>query len=148
RLRAGRPAPRLPWRHPPARVSARATDPPRRAGGRGLTMRTTLDALARLDWVHARPDWTDLGAVVAIYVATVAAFRVAFGVVGEDNGIGLFLVFGVVGLLVLGVAAPTAYNTIVRRRPIADLGVGTHRLRASLALGVAFGAVQASSLWG
>jgi hypothetical protein len=104
--------------------------------------------LRRTEWFRSRPDWSDLVAIAAIYIATVATFRFAFAVVGEENGISLFLVFGVAGLLLCGVTAPALYMTLVRGRPIAELGVGTHHLRASILLGIAFGIVQSTSLWG
>jgi uncharacterized protein len=44
---------------------------------------------------------------------------------------------------------PDIYTVWLRRRPLASLGIGTQRLRATLALGVLFGGVQAViMLWG
>ncbi len=62
---------------------------------------------------------------------------------------GLFISYAVVGLLLLGVAAPVFYNVKLRHRPLSSLGVGLHNWRPTLALGLVFAAVQFSlTLWG
>lgn len=96
-----------------------------------------------------RPDTRDLAAVVVLYVAVVAALRLAFVGFTTESMAGLFISFGVVGLLLLGVAAPVFYNVGLRHRPLRSLGVGLHNWRPTLALGLVFAAVQFSlTLWG
>jgi membrane protease YdiL (CAAX protease family) len=93
-------------------------------------------------WFRFRPDYADLVALAALYIAVVIVFRVAFQVVTSDNGMLLFVVFAVIGLLGLGVAAPVGYTVLARRRTLDSLGVGLHRWRESLVLGSALAAVQ------
>jgi membrane protease YdiL (CAAX protease family) len=92
-------------------------------------------------------DRRDLAVIAALYLAVVGLWRLAFTVFTADRWVGLFLCFG--GGMVLGVAVPVIYTVWLRRRPLASLGIGTHQLRATVTLGVAFGGVQAViMLWG
>jgi hypothetical protein len=92
-------------------------------------------------------DRRDLAVIVVLYLAVVGLFRLAFTVFTTDSLLGLFLSF--VGGLVLGVAGPAVYTVWLRRRPLHSLGLGAHRLRATVALGLLFAGVQAAvTLWG
>jgi membrane protease YdiL (CAAX protease family) len=96
-----------------------------------------------------RPDTRDLIAVVVLYVAVVAAARLAFVWFTTEFMVGLFISYAVVGLLLLGVAGPVFYSVRFRHRPLRSLGVGLHEWRPTLALGLLFAAVQFSlTLWG
>jgi uncharacterized protein len=104
--------------------------------------------LARnLRWVRVAPDGRDLAAVALSYVGVVVALRTAFVVFTPDRTLGMFLFFA--GGLLLGVAGPVVYTVWVRRRPLRDLGLGVHNLRATLGLALLLGAAQFSvTLWG
>jgi CAAX protease family protein len=92
-------------------------------------------------------DRRDLAVMAALYLAVVGLFRLAFVVFTTDRLLGLFLSFA--GGLVLGVAGPVLYTVWLRRRPQRSLGLGTHRLQPTLALGLLFAGVQALiMLWG
>ncbi|HUG32913.1 MAG TPA: CPBP family intramembrane glutamic endopeptidase [Acidimicrobiia bacterium] len=96
-----------------------------------------------------RPDARDLIVVGVLYVAVVAVIRLAFVGFTTENMVGLFISYAVVGLLLLGVAAPVLYNVRLRHRPLRSLGVGLHNWRPTLALGLVIAAVQfALTLWG
>jgi membrane protease YdiL (CAAX protease family) len=96
-----------------------------------------------------RPDTRDLAAVVVLYVAMVAAVRLAFVWFTTESMVGLFLSYAVVGLLLLGVVGPVFYTVRLRHRPLRSLGVGLHEWKPTLALGLLFAAVQFSmTLWG
>ncbi|HSK97851.1 MAG TPA: hypothetical protein VK891_14610 [Euzebyales bacterium] len=98
-------------------------------------------------WVGGRVDRGDLLTVVVLYAAVVGLFRLAFVGFTQANVAGLFVAFAA-GLLV-GTAGPIAYTTWVRHRPLSTLGLGLHRLPATVALAVVFAAVQfAVTLWG
>ncbi len=99
-------------------------------------------------WVRFSPAWPQLAVACGICLSTVSAFRIAFGVIGQGNGIALFGVFGMVGLLLLGVVMPVTYTVLVRGKPVSSLGVGRHRLGLSLSLGAIFGLIQSTALWG
>ena len=92
-------------------------------------------------------DRWDLAVIAALYVAVVALWRLAFTVFTADRWPPLFLCFGA-GML-LGVAGPIVYTVWLRRRPLRSLGLGLHRLRDTVILGLGFAAVQAViTLWG
>ena len=112
----------------------------------GLALRLT-GAVPRLFWW--RPDLRDLIAVAIMYLGVVGAIRLAFVGFTTDSMVGLFLSYAVVGLFVLGVAAPVAYSVWFRSRPLRSLGVGLHEWRPTLVLALVFAAVQFSlTLWG
>lgn len=101
----------------------------------------------RITWAQRRPDWRDIRAVAAYYVAIVALYRLAFVVFTADVVAGLFLSFA--AGLVLGVAGPVVYTVWRRRRPLGDLGLTTERLPMTVTLGFVFAATQfAITLWG
>ena len=92
-------------------------------------------------------DGRDLVAIGGIYVGVVGLFRLAFTVFTTDNVLGLFLSFA--SGLILGVVAPIVYQVWIRGRELRSLGLGLHRLRATLILGLLFAGIQfASTLWG
>ncbi|MDQ0769252.1 membrane protease YdiL (CAAX protease family) [Pseudarthrobacter defluvii] len=93
------------------------------------------------------PDWADISAIGALYIAVVALFWLAFRVFTQGNTLGLFLTFAA-GML-LGVLGPIFYNTWIRRRSLAALGISRANLRQAFALGLVLAAVQfAITLWG
>ena len=88
----------------------------------------------------AHVDRIDLAVVAGVYVGVVVLFRMAFTVFTTDNVLGLFLSFAA-GML-LGVVGPVVYQVWGRRRPLRSLGLGTHQLRPTLAMGLALAAAQ------
>lgn len=104
-------------------------------------------AISRLFWW--RPDRRDLIAVGVFYLAVVAVIRLAFVGFTTDSMVGLFFSYALVGLLLLGVAAPVVYTVWWRRRPLRSLGVGLHQWRPTLVLALVFAGTQFSlTLWG
>lgn len=98
-------------------------------------------------WFRAEVDRRDMAAIAGSYVAVVGLFRLAFDGFGTDRVAGLFLSFAA-GLLT-GVAGPVIYTVWLRGRSLHDLGIGGHRLRPTIALGLLLAAVQfAMTLWG
>lgn len=111
----------------------------------GLVLRL-IPKGSRLFWW--RPDRTDLVAIALLYLAVVAASRLAFVGFTTDNMVGLFLSYAVVGLLLLGVVGPVIYTVWWRSRSLRLLGVGLHEWRPTVLLGLVFAAVQFSlTLW-
>jgi hypothetical protein len=97
--------------------------------------------------VGHRVDGRDLAAVILLYLAVVSAFRVAFTVFTTDNVLGLFLAFATG--LVLGVVGPIVYQVWIRHRDLRSLGIGLHRLRETVVVGVVLAGVQfTATLWG
>ena len=92
-------------------------------------------------------DRQDLAVVMGLYVGVVLAFWFAFRVFTTDRVLGLFLCFAT-GML-LGVVGPVVYQVWVRHRDLHSLGIGTHRWRATLGMGLVLAGVQfAVTLWG
>ena len=92
-------------------------------------------------------DGRDLAAVILLYLAVVSAFRVAFTVFTTDSVVGLFLTFATG--LVLGVVGPIVYQVWIRHRDLRSLGIGLHRPRETVVVGVVLAGVQfAATLWG
>ncbi|HET9020341.1 MAG TPA: CPBP family glutamic-type intramembrane protease [Ornithinibacter sp.] len=85
-------------------------------------------------------DRTDLLVVALLYVGVVAAFRLAFTGFTTDNVLGLFLSFAT-GLL-LGVVVPVVYQVWGRGRGLESLGIGAHRWRGTVAMGLVLAATQ------
>jgi membrane protease YdiL (CAAX protease family) len=85
-----------------------------------------------------RPDRDTLMAIGS-YILVLAALFVAFQVFTTERVAANFLTFGPITLAGLGVALPTLYTVLVRRRPLTDLGLTTHQLLSSLVLGLLLG---------
>jgi hypothetical protein len=83
----------------------------------------------------------DLAVVAGLYIVVVTLFRVAFTVFTVANVLGLFLCFG--AGLVLGVAGPVFY-TVMRARPLADLGLGRGNWMRAVLLGLILASIQFS----
>ncbi len=84
----------------------------------------------------------DLLVVGGLYIAIVGAFRLAFTVFTTDNLLGLFLSFAT-GLL-LGVVVPVVYMVWVRGQSLQTLGIGPHRWRQTVLMGLVLAAAQFS----
>jgi membrane protease YdiL (CAAX protease family) len=91
-------------------------------------------------WLRASVDLADIAVIVVLYGAVVGGFRLAFTVFTVDNTLGLFLSFA--AALLLGVVGPIVYSVLLRRRPLASLGIGIGDWRITGALALLFGGVQ------
>jgi hypothetical protein len=86
-------------------------------------------------WSPARDTW-----VAALsYLAVVAALALAFQVFTVARVAANFITYGVIALAGLGVAFPALYTVLVRKRPLADLGLTTRLVAPSLLLGIILG---------
>jgi membrane protease YdiL (CAAX protease family) len=98
----------------------------------GVAWRSAAAGLA------ARPDRDTVVAFVS-YLAVVGTIFLAFQVFTTDRVAANFITYGIVGLAGLGVAFPVLYTVLVRRKPLADLGLTTRYLVPSLLLGAVLG---------
>lgn len=87
---------------------------------------------------------TDLLVVAASWLLVVGSLYTATFVVGSEAGGGMpyFALYGVVGAALFGIGIPLYWTVVVRRRPLADLGLTLRAWRTSLALQIVFAAVQ------
>ena len=83
----------------------------------------------------------DLLVVAVSWVLVVASLAIATFVITPQRGVAYFLMYAVVGAAGFGVALPTWWMVWRRNRTIAELGVTTKRLGASLVLQVVFAAL-------
>jgi membrane protease YdiL (CAAX protease family) len=88
--------------------------------------------------LHWQPGGDTLAAL-ASYALVVAGLYVAFQVFTTERVAANFITFGPVTLAGLGVALPLLYTVLVRRRPLADLGLTVERLAPSLILSLILG---------
>jgi len=88
--------------------------------------------------IHWRPNRDTLAALIS-YILVVGGLFTAFQVFTTEQVAANFITFGPVTLAGLGVVLPVLYTVLVRRRPLADLGLTTHQLVPSLVLGLLLG---------
>ena len=100
---------------------------------------TTLQRVSALRWNPSR----DLAVVGVSWVLVVAALYTATAIVGSTalGGMAYFFLYAVVGATLFGVGIPLYWMTVVRRRPVAALGITTRKLGLSLALQMVFAAL-------
>lgn len=86
----------------------------------------------------------DLAAIAVSWLLVVGALYTATMIVGQAvwGGFAYFLLYGAVGAALFGIGIPLYWTVVVRRRPIADLGLSTRWLGLSIALQLAFAALQ------
>jgi uncharacterized protein len=85
----------------------------------------------------------DLIAVGVSYVLVVGSLYTATAIVGPEawGGFAYFLLYGLLAATLFGLGIPLYWTTVIRRRPISDLGLTTRRLGLSLVLQVVFSAL-------
>jgi len=88
--------------------------------------------------IHWRPNRATIVALIS-YVLVVVALFVAFQIFTTERVAANFISFGPLALAGLGVAVPVFYTVLVRRRPLADLGLTRQQLLPALALGLLLG---------
>jgi uncharacterized protein len=93
--------------------------------------------------VHWRPT-KDLAVVALSWVLVVASLYTATVIVGSQvwGGLAYFALYAVLGATIFGVGLPLYWMIVVRRRPLADLGLTTHWLGLSLLLQLIFAVLQ------
>jgi membrane protease YdiL (CAAX protease family) len=99
--------------------------------GRPMLSRPVVRRERVLRW---RPHWPDLAVVIASWLLVVLALRVATFVFTAEQGVLYFLAYAVVGATLVGLVLPLGWMVLVRRRPLAELGLTTKRWRLALPL--------------
>jgi membrane protease YdiL (CAAX protease family) len=106
-------------------------------------LRPTIDlnqigeSLLRVRWEPNRDTLVALGSYVLVVGGLLLAFQVFTTAMVAAN----FITFAIVTLAGVGVALPVLYTVLVRRRPLADVGITRYHLWISLGLGLALGLV-------
>jgi len=101
----------------------------------------TSSALSRIFAVRFRPG-RDLVAVGVSWLLVTAALYAATFLVGSQalGGMGYFALYALGAATLFGVGIPLYWTTVVRRRPVSDLGITTRRLGVSLVAQLVFSA--------
>lgn len=88
----------------------------------------------------------DLAVVALSWLLVVGALYTATKIVGQAvwGGMAYFALYAVIGATLFGIGIPLYWMVVVRRRPVADLGITTRGLGLSLALQLVFAALQYS----
>ena len=96
-------------------------------------MTTVTAAMKQIFAVRWRPN-KDLVVVALSWVLVVAALYAATVIVGTQvwDGMAYFFLYAVVGATLCGLGIPLFWMTVVRHRPIADLGLTTKKWKVSL----------------
>jgi membrane protease YdiL (CAAX protease family) len=86
----------------------------------------------------------DLAALVLSWLLVVGALCTATFIVGQETwgGMAYFVLYAVVGAALFGVGIPLYWMAVVRKRPIAELGITTRWLGVSVVLQLVFAAFQ------
>ena len=104
------------------------------------TATTTLKRVLSIRW---KPN-KDVGIVALSWLLVVGTLYTATMIVGSTTwgGMAYFLLYAVVGATLFGVGLPLYWITVVRRRPIAELGITTKWLLPSLLIQLIFAIFQ------
>ena len=106
------------------------------------TVTATLRQVFAMRWNPSK----DVAAVIASWLLVVGALYTATVIVGTTawGGMAYFFLYAVLGATLFGIGFPLYWTTVVRRRPIVELGITTRWLGLSIALQLVFAALQYS----
>jgi hypothetical protein len=104
------------------------------------TISKTLPKIVAVRWKLSK----DLIIVAISWLLVVGSLYAATVVVGVGvwGGMAFFLLYAVVGALLLGIGLPLYWMVLVRKRPLSDLGITKRRLGVSLVLQLVFAVLQ------
>lgn len=93
--------------------------------------------------VRWKPSW-DLAVVAVSWLLVVGSLYTATVIVGQDiwGGMAYFILYAVLGATLFGVGIPLYWMIVVRRRPLADLGLTTRYLTLCIVLQLVFALLQ------
>lgn len=102
-----------------------------------------MKTLRNIFAVHWRPCW-DLAMVAVSWALVVGALYTATTFVGQNvwGGMAYFVLYALVGATLFGVGIPLYWMVVVRRRPLADLGLTTKHWVLCVLLQLVFAALQ------
>jgi len=84
----------------------------------------------------------ELWFVVMNYLAIVLMFYLSFQIITIQHVAAQFITFGVLGVLILGILTPAIYNTLIKKRPLSEIGIHQKKLVYSLGLCLVFTVIQ------
>ena len=104
------------------------------------TISNFIKKILNVRWKPTR----DLVAVLVSWILVVGALYTATVIVGAEvwGGMAYFFLYAVLAAGIFGVGFPLYWMTVVRKRPLSDLGISTRGLWFSLGLQLVFAAIQ------
>ncbi len=107
------------------------------------TIAINASSLKQIFAIRWKPT-QDLAVVALSWLLVVGALYTATVIVGTSvwGGMAYFALYAVIGATLFGLGIPLYWTAVIRRRPIADLGLTTRWLGLSLLLQLAFAALQ------
>jgi membrane protease YdiL (CAAX protease family) len=107
-------------------------------------MITSIQSMVKQIFTFRWKPNLDLAVVAISWLLVVGALYTANVIIGPDLGGGIpyFLLYAVLGATLFGVGIPLYWMVVVRRRPLADLGITTRWLGLSILLQLAFTGFQ------
>lgn len=105
-----------------------------------MTVVTTLKKIFAFHWNPGK----DLVAVAISWLLVVGVLYTATVIVGTSiwGGMAYFFLYALLGATLCGIGIPLCWMAVVRKRPLADLGITTRWLWPSLALQLVFAFLQ------
>lgn len=106
-------------------------------------MTTTVTTFKQVLTMRWHPN-KDIAAVLVSWLLVVGALYTATVIIGYTawSGMAYFLLYAVLGAALFGVGIPLYWTTVIRRRPVTELGITTHWLGISVALQLVFAGLQ------
>ena len=92
-------------------------------------------------WFKFNPK-KELLVVLLSWVMVVSVFYLAFNIITIQRVALHFITFAVVGITILGITVPVAWNTLIMKRPLSDLGIKKDKLGLSITLCIIFSVIQ------
>ena len=92
-------------------------------------------------WFKFNPK-KELLVVLLSWVMVVSVFYLAFNIITIQRVALHFITFAVVGITILGITVPVAWNTLIMQRPLSDLGIKKDKLGLSITLCIIFSVIQ------
>ena len=92
-------------------------------------------------WFKFKPA-KEILVVLLSWIMVVSVFYIAFNVITTQRVALHFITFSIVGITLLGVLVPVAWNTLIMKRPLSDIGIKKDKLILSIILGVVLSVIQ------
>lgn len=92
-------------------------------------------------WFKFKPA-KEILVVLLSWIMVVSVFYIAFNAITTQRVALHFITFSIVGITMLGVAVPVAWNTLIMKRPLSDIGIKKDKLVLSIILGVVLSVIQ------
>lgn len=84
----------------------------------------------------------ELWVVLLTWILVVSTFYLSFQVITTQRVAAQFITFGILGIAILGVFVPVAWNTLIMKRPLSSIGLKKDKLAISIGLCLVLSMIQ------